>query len=126
MNVKDVSILLIDDEHEIVNLLTTFLKKNGYNVTGLTDSNKALQVIKDTPIHIILTDLKMPKVTGMDIIKAVVETQRDTQVIIFTAYATIDSAIEAIKFGVNEYIRKPFHIEEIIVALERAAEKLIL
>ncbi|MDP8237839.1 MAG: response regulator [Candidatus Hatepunaea meridiana] len=126
MPLNGTSILLIDDEQLIVDMLTAFLDQNGYDVTGLTDSKAALKLINARDFDIVLTDLKMPDVSGLEIAKAVKATGGDTQVIIFTGYASIDSAIEAIRQGVYDYIRKPFRLEEMLFTVNRAAEKLAL
>ncbi len=126
MNSERTSILVVDDEHTIVSMLTTFLAKNNYDVTGVTDPREALELVGCNRYDIVLTDLKMPFLSGMDIVRAVKETGHDTEIIIFTAYASIDSTIEALQHGVNDYVRKPFQLGEILVVIERAAEKLAL
>jgi len=117
-------LLVVDDDNAIVELLVTYLPRFNYDVTGLTDSVEALQRIKTEAYDIVLTDLVMPEVTGMEIVRAVKELGRDTQVIIATGYATTESAIEAVQQGVYDYIRKPFSPREIQVVLNRAAERL--
>ena len=112
MQTDKITILLIDDEKLIVEMLTTFLSKKGFEITGLTDSREALECIKANTYDIVLTDLKMPDVSGMDIINAVKSSGKDIEMIIFTGYATIDSAIEAIRQGVYDYIKKPFNPDE--------------
>ncbi|RKY51840.1 MAG: hypothetical protein DRP89_08665 [Candidatus Neomarinimicrobiota bacterium] len=120
------SILIIDDEQLIVDQLSLFLGKFGYNITGLSDSEEALKYIKENDYDIVLTDLKMPVVSGMDIIKAVKEKNSETELVIMTAFATVDSAIEALQYGVYDYIQKPFKFKEIQVIISRAAEKVYL
>ncbi len=120
------SILIIDDEQLIVDQLSFFLGEFGYNITGLSDSKEALKYIKENDYDIVLTDLKMPEVSGMDIIKAVKEKDSDTELVIMTAFATVDSAIEALQYGVYDYIQKPFKFKEIQVTISRAAEKVYL
>ena len=126
MQLKKISILVIDDEHIIVDILTTYLQNNGFVVTGLTDPQEALKYIGKENYDIVLTDLMMPHISGMDIMKAVKQTGHDTEVIIFTGFASIDTAIEAIQYGVYDYIRKPIELKEIKVVIDRAAEKLFL
>ena len=122
MRTNKIKILLIDDERVIVDMLTPFLNGEGFAVTGLTDSTEALDYIKDETYDIVLTDLKMPEVSGMDIVRAVKTTGKDTQIIVFTGFATIDSAIEAIRQGVYDYLKKPFRLEEMLFTINRAAE----
>jgi len=126
MTSNNTSVLIIDDEPMIVDQLTLFLTEYGFEVTGFSDSKKALEHIDKKAYDIILTDLKMPDVSGMDIVKAVTQKGNDTEIIIMTGYATVDSAIEAIQQGVYDYIRKPFQFKEIQLILNRATEKINL
>ncbi len=123
---QDLRILVVDDEKPIVDTLLIYFERLGYNVTGYSDSVKAFEVLQTERFDIVFTDLKMPDVSGMDIVRQIKEQHNDTLVIIFTGYATTDSAIEAIQYGVYDYIRKPFKLDEIRVVLDRAIEKLLL
>ena len=126
MNPKDVSVLVIDDESMIVDQLKYYLSDLGYNVHGYTNPEKALEKIHTRCYDVILTDLKMPAVSGMDIVKAIKEKGEDTKVIIFTGFATADSAISAIKHGVYSYIQKPYSLNEIRDTVTNAATQLFL
>lgn len=126
MKSNNTSVLIIDDEPMIVDQLSFFLIEFGFEVTGLSDSRKALDYIDNKAYDIVLTDLKMPDVSGMDIVKAVKQKGHDTEIVIMTGFATLDSAIEAIQHGVYDYIRKPFKFKEIQMILDRAAEKIYL
>ena len=126
MKSNNSSVLIIDDEQMIVDQLSFFLSEFEYEITGLSDSKKALEYINKNAYDIVLTDLKMPDVSGLDIIKAVNEKGRDTEIVVMTGFATIDSAIEAIQYGVYDYVRKPFKFQEIKIILDRAAEKIYL
>ncbi|MBO8130564.1 MAG: response regulator [Candidatus Marinimicrobia bacterium] len=123
---EDVKVLIIDDEKLILDQLKFFLSEKGYNVEVTDDSKVAMSMIEEKNFDIILTDLVMPHFTGMDIVKKLKDLNKDSQVIIITGFATTDSAIEAIKYGVYDYIRKPFNLKELLVVLNRAAEKLYL
>jgi len=126
MKENNLKIMIVDDEKPIVDTLLMYFDRIGYNVKGYYNSVEALEVLKTEPYDIVFTDLKMPEVSGMDIVRHVKEQENDTVVIIFTGYATTDSAIEAIQYGVYDYIRKPFKLDEIRVVLDRAVEKLVL
>lgn len=126
MNYKEMSVLVVDDEVVIVEQIVFFLREIGYNVFGESNPHKALECIKNRKYDIVLTDLKMPNISGIEIVKCVRELYDDTQIIIFTGYATVESAIEAIQYDVYDYIRKPFRMKEIEVAVNSAAEKLYL
>ncbi len=126
MNKSDVKILIIDDEEMIVDEFLFFLDQFGYNVKGYSDSEKAAEILKKEKFDIVITDLKMPNVSGMEIAKIVNETNPETITFIITGFATIDSVIEAIQYGVYDYIRKPFKFKEIKINIERAVEKIVL
>lgn len=126
MGNENVSVLLIDDEEIIVETITSYLEETNFIITGLSDPKEALRLIKKKTYDIVLTDLMMPEVSGMDIVKAVKKTGYDTQVIIFTGFAAVDTAIEAVQLGVYDYIRKPLELKKLKVILDRSAEKLYL
>lgn len=125
-DIKNISILVIDDERQIVEILQKCFEGLGHDVTGETDPEQALKLIKDNSYDVVFTDLMMPKVTGMDIIKTIKELENDTKIVVFTGYASVDSAINALQLGVHDYIRKPFHLNEITKVLNQATEKLML
>ncbi len=126
MTQKDIKIIIIDDEKLIVDELVFFLKEYNFNVVGYSDSQKALDVLNNTNYDIIITDLKMPQVSGLDIIKAAKKNNPEALAIIITGFATTQSAIEAIQQGVYDYIKKPFKFKQIQIILSRAAERIKL
>lgn len=123
---KDFSILVIDDELDIIEPLTIFLTNKGYTIKGFTDSRKALEDLEVNTYDLIFTDLKMPHVKGMDIVKAVRNRKVDTKIVIFTGYASVDSSIEALKLRVYDFIRKPFVLRDIERTVEHARDQLTL
>jgi len=126
MKKEDVNILLVDDEEMIVEQLSHYLTSCGFSIDGESDPNKAVEMVKSKSYDMVITDLKMPQISGMDIIKLVKETNKDALILIITGFATTDSAIEAIQYGVYDYIRKPFRFTELEGVVNRAAEKIIL
>ncbi len=126
MSKEKISILIIDDEEMIVDEFLFFLEQFGYDVKGLTDSKIAVEKLKKEKFDIVITDLKMPEVSGMDIAKTVKKYSPETLTFIITGFATVDSVIEAIQQGVYDYIRKPFKFKEIKIGIERAVEQILL
>ncbi len=128
MNVKnkDISILVVDDEEMIVTILLNFLGEKGYNVTGLNDPAEAIELVKHKTFDVVFTDLMMPVINGMELVKEISQQDVDTQIIIFTGYASVDSAIDAVQQGVYDYIKKPFRLEDIDSILGHALEQLML
>lgn len=126
LNETKPTLLLAENEETIVNLLDPFISDCGFSVTSFTDSTKAIKEIKKTHYDLILTDLMMPNISGMDIVREVKQSGRDTKIIIFTGFASINSAIEGIQLGVYDYIRKPLKLDEINIVLNRAKNQLYL
>ena len=115
------SILVIDDDREMVEMLKDALSRE-YNVDTLTDSRKAESVLKSKQYDIVLTDLKMGEIDGFTILKMVKEISPETEVIIMTAFGTVETAIQAIKEGAFDYITKPFKISGLRHTLKKALE----
>ena len=118
----DATVLVVDDDPEVVRLLEQDLSACGFTVVAACSGPEALQLLRETRVDAVVTDLRMPDVDGLDIVRAAAEAQPDAKVIIITAFATIASAIDAVKQGAFDYVSKPFEIEELVLALERALE----
>jgi DNA-binding NtrC family response regulator len=111
-------ILLMDDEEPIRRPIELHLKKQGHEVTAAGDGQAGLILLGRDPFDLIITDLKMPRVTGLDFLKAIRERGLLTPVIVLTAFATIESAVEAIKLGASDYIGKPPQLDEITIKVD--------
>ncbi len=116
-------ILVVDDEKIALNNLIYILKKENYEVTGTQSGPRALNLLEEQEFDLILTDLKMEKVDGMQILTRSRELYPDTEVIMITGYATVDSAINAMKAGAYHYIAKPFKLDEVRKVVREALEK---
>jgi two-component system, NtrC family, response regulator PilR len=101
-------ILIVDDEQSICDVLSISLKKEGYTVSSETNPRKALDRLKREPFDLILQDLKMPEMDGIDLLREIKKLREETVVIIMTAYTTWDRAVEAMRLGAYDYIKKPF------------------
>ena len=123
---KDISILVVDDEEMIVTILLNFLGEKGYDVTGINDPAEAIELVKQRKFDVVFTDLMMPVINGMELVKEISGQGVDTQIVIFTGYASVDSAIDAVQQGVYDYIKKPFRLEDIDNILQHALEQLML
>ncbi|MDD5434565.1 MAG: sigma-54 dependent transcriptional regulator, partial [Nitrospira sp.] len=99
------------------------LHKEGFDVTSADGGKEALEYISQSTYDIVITDIKMPGITGIDVLKAVKETAPETIVIMITAYASTETAMDAIKLGAYDYINKPFKIEEIKLIVRNALER---
>jgi two-component system, NtrC family, response regulator PilR len=116
-------ILVVDDEKSMRTLFEILLKREGHEVETAKSGEDALAMVAEKTYDLVITDLKMPRVTGLDVIKGVKKISPDTEVIVVTAYSTVETAISAMKLGAFNYLSKPFNNEEIKVVIEKALER---
>ena len=119
-------LLIIDDEENMRHMLSVVTSKAGYLVTIAENGEQALAIHKKAPFPLILCDLKMPKMNGLQFLKALEGDSEQPIIIMMSAYATIDDAVEAMKSGAYDFITKPFKTAEIQLILEKAVEHLEL
>lgn len=119
-------ILVVDDNKELREILEEYLKEEGHDVNGSTNGRDALERHRKDPFDLIVTDLNMPEISGMELIRAVRKENPDTEFVIITGYASMDSAVEAVRMGAFDYIVKPFRMEELQVVVKNAREKIAL
>jgi len=116
-------ILVVDDDPNIREACMEYLQMNGYSVDESKNGEECLRQLKQNYYQIILTDLMMPGIDGMGVLKAVKKEYPQSDVIIMTAYGTIENAVEAMKLGAYDYITKPFKIDELGILINRCLEK---
>ena len=120
-------ILVVDDEESIRTVLTEVLSDDGFRVTQAASGIEALAVLKDVPHPLVITDIKMPGMSGIELLKKIRQSIPDTEVIIITSYASLDTAISALRYGAYDYLFKPFEdIKLISAAAVRAIDKVRL
>lgn len=116
-------IMVVDDEPDVVLVLTGTLKKEGYEILGVNGGEECLSKLeKDSP-DLILLDIMLPKMDGIAVLKKIKETSPDTAVVILTAYASLDSVIEAMRHEASYYLSKPYKSEELKLVIKNALEK---
>lgn len=120
---SEVTILVVDDEEVALKNLCYILKKEGYSVTAAKSGKQALSLLDQQDFALVLTDLQMPQVDGMQVLKRVRTLYTKTEVIMITGYSSVDSAIEALKAGAYHYIAKPFQLDEVRKVVREAIEK---
>jgi len=116
-------VLIVDDEKVAMKNLEHVMKKEGYAVTATQSGGNALALLEKQPFDVVLTDLRMEKVDGMQILKRCRENHPDTEVILITGFATLESAVEAMKHGAFFYIAKPYRLDEVRKVVAEALEK---
>ena len=119
MNDK-VHLLLIDDEKNYLLVLETLLTEAGYAVTALNDPETALAFLEESEVDIVITDMKMPRISGREVLERVKKNWPHIPVLIMTAFGSIESAVEAMKYGAFDYITKPFGTGELLARVRAA------
>ncbi len=121
---RDKKIFIIDDDKGICLSLSKFLETEGYETYTYQDPREALQDFPVRNPQIVLLDLKMPHMDGLTVLEKLKAQDKNIYVVMMTAYATLESTIEALRRGANDYLLKPFKLSDVTLALERA-EKVI-
>ena len=119
----NLKILLIDDEERMCESLKILLEIEGYDVDAFTDSEKAAGFLNDSNYDLVITDIKMPAIDGLDILKQAHQRDPNLEVILMTGYASLSSAKEAVDQGAFSYLTKPVEFEEMKIAIARSLEK---
>lgn len=101
-------ILVVDDEPAILRTLCTYLRLQGYQCDGESDPHAALEKIRNDAYHLLITDLVMPRMAGLELVRALRDAGALAEIIVITAYSTLDRAVEAYALGVSDYLLKPF------------------
>jgi two-component system response regulator HydG len=117
-------ILVVDDSPDTLEVLQRNLQLKGYHVYTAPGVAEAIRILEQTPLDLVITDLKMPKVSGLELVRHVRENYASTEVMMITGYPSIGGAVDAVKLGADDYISKPFSGEELYAAVERALDKL--
>src|ERR1700755_3434907 len=116
-------ILVVDDEKFIRDIIADFLAMEGYVVRTAADGAQAAEELRRSPFDLAISDLKMPRMGGLELLREVSEVHPDTMTIIMTGFGTVETAIDAMKRGAYDYILKPFKVEEVIHIVQRGLEK---
>jgi DNA-binding NtrC family response regulator len=119
-------LLVIDDEPAIREGVRRILESESFQVETFANGHAALERIKQEPFDLVVTDLKMPGISGMEVLKAIKEIQPDLPVIFITGYSSVDSAVEVMKLGAVDYIAKPFTPEEMLQTVKTALEQRVV
>jgi DNA-binding NtrC family response regulator len=122
MNEAGNKILVVDDDREMASLLFDVLRGEGFSVLPLSDSLEALRILQREEFDVLITDLKMKGLKGLDLLEEAKKVIPLTPVIIITAFGTIESAIQAMKMGAYDYITKPFQMDQIVLTVKKALE----
>lgn len=116
------TILIVDDELLIRDLLYDFFTNQGWEITTAENGAKALEILENRSVDLLLTDLKMPGLDGMELTNRVKEEYPSLPVVIMTGFPSIDSAVQALRYKVEDYIIKPFNINQLFKTVERSVK----
>jgi len=119
-------VLVVDDDKFILQLLEEFLTRKGFEPTLATDGNEAERIFSSEEFDVVLSDVMMPHLDGMQLLQRIKEKDSEIPVILITAFGEVESAVEAMKMGAYDYITKPFNYDALELSLKRAAEKFSL
>lgn len=116
------SVLIVDDEPKICQFLEILLKREGYRPTSVNNASEALERIAADHFDLVLTDLKMPGMDGFQLVTQLKELRSNLPIIMITGYATVETAVQAMRYGVDDYVTKPFNIDELHKVIARALQ----
>jgi DNA-binding NtrC family response regulator len=120
------NLLIVDDEQSYRQLLTLVFEGNGHTIRTAMNGREAIEMLKGEPAEVIITDVRMPDMDGIELLRAAREFLPDIGVVLMTAFATVDTAREAFKLGADDFIQKPFDVEELKIIVKKAFERQIL
>jgi len=123
MSAQDYKILIVDDEPLIRKSLSEILRLDGYDVKNASTGKEALDILKEYPIDILITDLRLPSMSGIDLIKKIKHMSLEVEIIVITGYGSIESAVTAMKEGAFDYLTKPINDTEIRIIINKIIEK---
>jgi len=120
---KDVRILVVDDEKAMADALVDCLSELGYSTVAAYGGHEGLSVFETGDFQLVITDLVMPEMSGMELLEAITRLDSRAVVIVMTGYGTVESAVAAIKKGAYDFISKPFKVDELKIIVGRALER---
>ena len=120
------SILIVDDEDATRELCRDIASEMGLEVHTASTTNEALELLEQSPVDIVVTDLKVPQMGGLELLKRISANQPNTSVMVLTQYGTIETAVTATRLGARDYVTKPFHVEELRAKIERLIQSVEL
>lgn len=124
---KDFLVYVVDDENSITEVLKEALNNAGYQVETFPSADEAFARVKTNPPHVVISDIRMPGMTGIELLKAIRSISQDIQFIIMTSHASLETALDAMRHGAYDYIHKPFEqLDDVIKTIDRTVEKLYL
>lgn len=123
MSSRIAHLLIVDDDPDICNFMQTALELSSYHVDTLSDPTKVLDQLRTEEYHLLIIDLMMPQLDGISLIEQIRKQDSDIAIMIFTGYPSVESAVEALKLQVSDYLKKPFDLEELRTKIAEVLRK---
>ena len=120
---KEFNVLIVDDEQEFRDITVKRLEKRGLKATGAESGPKALEILEDSSIDVVLLDVRMPGLDGIETLRQIRSLKPLVEVVVLTGHASVDSGIEGMKLGAFDYLMKPIELEPLLEKLTDAYEK---
>lgn len=123
---KDIHCLIVDDEEEFLNVMIKRLRKRELSISGVQSGEEALTYLENEPVDIVLLDVKMPGMDGIQTLRTIKDHYPGVEVILLTGHASLEAAVEGLDLGAFDYMMKPVSIDDIIYKIEDAYRKITL
>jgi len=123
---KEIKVLMVDDEADFLETLIKRLKKRGLEVSGVKNGQEALKVLHERSFDVVILDVKMPGMDGIEVLRHIKEEFPNVEVIMLTGHANVEVAIQGMELGAFDYLMKPMDIDELVFKVEDAHKKKIL
>ncbi len=120
---QPIKILVVDDEQDICDYMSLVLSQNGYQVNTLTNPLSVVDELKSNQYHIVILDLMMPKLSGIEVLDQIRKVDGDIAIVVFTGYPSVDTAVRSLKLNVSDYIKKPCDVDELNETIEQILRK---
>lgn len=120
---RQIQILVVDDEQDICDYMQMLLEQNGYGVQTLTDPELVIDTLRASQFHIVILDLMMPKLSGIQVLDQIRKIDDDIAVVVFTGYPSVDTAVKSLKQNVSDYLKKPCDVDDLNETIEDILRK---
>ena len=119
----EIKILIVDDDRDICEYVQMLLEQHNYRVDALTDPTKVIDTLRTQHYHMVILDLMMPKLSGIELLNQIRDMDDDVAIVVFTAHPSVDSAVASLQQNVSDYVQKPFDVDEFAQKIERILRK---
>ncbi|MDP3980855.1 MAG: ATP-binding protein [Chlamydiota bacterium] len=123
---SDIDVLILDDDHDFLNLVCKYLNANKIKTYGTTDSTELIEILKTHNINVLITDVKMPDINGLELIGRIREFNKDTMIIVWTGFGSVEDAVQCIRLGAYDYLEKTDDLQKVVLKVKHALSHRLL